>query len=194
MRLAVVVPMKPFALAKARLRPGLGDVARQKLAADMLRHVLAAVAASRVAKASGVVSADPAALALAREYGFAAIFEESPKGYNQAVMRASAWAQARQCDALLILPGDLRHISPEDIQFIARLAEPHSQVVVVAPDAKAVGTNALLMRPLGLIRPSFGPNSFRQHCAAAHSVRTLCLTYYSFSTAHDVDYPSDLIF
>ncbi|HID35325.1 MAG TPA: 2-phospho-L-lactate guanylyltransferase, partial [Anaerolineae bacterium] len=51
MKLAVVIPMKPLARAKARLRPRLGDAARQELAAGMLKHVLAAVAASRVAEA-----------------------------------------------------------------------------------------------------------------------------------------------
>jgi len=191
-KLAVAVPMKPFALAKARLRPGLGDAARQKLAADMLRHVLAAVAASRVAEACGVVSADPAALALAAEHGFETIYEEEPRGYNAAAARASAWAQARRCDALLILPADLPLLTPTDIRGIANLASIYNKVVIIAPDATQTGTNALLLRPPGAIASAFGENSFQHHCAAASAAGLSCHSYHAHSLAHDIDWPSDI--
>jgi len=191
-KLAVAVPMKPFALAKARLRPGLSDAARQKLAADMLRHVLAAVAASRVAEARGVVSADPAALALAAEHDFETIYEEEPRGYNAAAARASAWAQARRCDALLILPADLPFLTPEDVRELALLAESNFPAVLIAPDARAEGTNALLLRPPDAIPPSFGCASLARHQRLARSMGLDPIIYRSPTIAQDIDWIEDL--
>jgi 2-phospho-L-lactate guanylyltransferase len=192
MKLAVAVPMKPFALAKARLRPGLDDAARQKLAADMLRHVLAAVADSRVAEACGVVSADPAALAIAKGYGFEAIHEEEPLGYNAAAARASVWAQRYGCDALLILPADLPLITPEDIHNLTRLADARPQVVIIAPDAREEGTNALLLRPPDIIPPSFGLNSFHRHQQLVRTVGVDLIVHRSLTIAQDIDWIEDL--
>jgi len=192
MKLAVAVPMKPLARAKARLRPRLGDAARQKLAADMLKHVLAAIAASRVAEACGVVSADPAALALAEEAGCEAILEAEPVGYNAAAARASAWAQARRCDALLILPSDLPLITPDDIRQLARLAEPHPHVVVLTPDVHQQGTNAILLRPPDVIPFQFGPHSFSRHRELARNARIPYLIFHSPTLARDIDWPQDL--
>ena len=192
MRLAIAVPMKPLALAKARLRPGLGDAARQKLAADMLRHVLAAVAASRVAEARGVISADPAALALATEHGFEAISEPEPQGYNVAAARARAWAQARRCDALLILPSDLPFLTAADVQLMAFVARTETSIVVISPDARAEGTNALLLRPPEAIPFHFGPDSFRQHLHLAQLASIPAVIYHSPGLARDIDHPHDL--
>ncbi len=191
MKLAVAIPMKPLARAKARLRPSLDDAPRQKLAADMLRHVLTAVATSCVAETCGVVSADPAALALAAELGCEAIVESAPAGYNQAAIRASSWAQARRCDALLILPADLPLLTPGDIRAMARLAESHRKTMVIAPDAREAGTNALLLRPPHILNPAFGPGSFSRHLRLARIARISTLIYHSATIAQDIDRPED---
>ncbi len=192
MRLAAAIPMKPLSLAKARLRPGLDDAARQKLAADMLRHVLTTIASCRLVTARGIVSADPAALALARDYDFDAIDEATPEGYNQAVSRAIAWAQTRRCDALLILPADLPFLTTADICHLARLAHLHDRAVVIAPDAAESGTNALLLRPPDVIQPAFGSNSFHRHKKLAQTAKSVTLFFYSSTIARDIDWPEDL--
>ena len=192
MKLAVAVPMKPFALAKARLRPGLSNAARQKLAADMLRHVLAAVADSRVAEACGVVSADPAALAIAKEYGFEAIDEKGISGYNGASGAAIAWAQALRAEALLLLPADLPFLTAEDLRNLVQLADDHCSVVIIAPDSRHQGTNALVLRPPGIISPSFGENSFLRHQRLARAAKVDYLIYDSPGIAQDIDWPEDL--
>ena len=192
MRLAVAVPMKPLARAKARLRPGLGDAARQELAVNMLTHVLAAIAASRVAEACGVVSADPAALALAASWGCEAIQEPAPRGYNAAAARASAWAQARRCDALLILPSDLPHLTPGDLQALAQRAADCTPALVIAPDTSRTGTNALLLRPPHLMPTHFGPSSFLRHLEQAHLIGVQPIIYDSPTLARDIDWPQDL--
>ncbi len=192
MKLAIAVPMKPLDRAKARLRPSLGDASRRHLAIEMLTHVLAIIQASRVAEACGVVTADPTALALAAQYHCERIFEPSPTGYNAAAARASAWAQARHCDALLILPADLPFLRTDDLQQLAQLARPHSQAVIIAPNTTHTGTNALLLRPPNIIKTAFGPNSFGHHYQAAQKAGVHPIIYESPSLAQDIDWPDDL--
>lgn len=192
MKLAVAIPMKPLSLAKARLRPSLNDAARRELAVDMLQHVLTAVADCRAVAARGIVSADPAALALARDYDFDAIEEDAPKGYNQAASRAGVWAQTRSCDALLILPADLPFLTTADICHLARLAQLHDRAVVIAPDAAETGTNALLLRPPDIIQTAFGSDSFHRHKKIAQTAKGVTLVFYSSTIAQDIDWPEDL--
>jgi len=192
MKLAIAIPMKPLHLAKQRLRPGLNDAARQELARAMLTHVLTAVAASGVAEICGIVSADPAALALAVQYGFEPIVESQPRGYNAAATRASIWAQQRGADALLILPADLPRLIPADICAMAKLAKDHPRVIVIAPDKTLSGTNALLLRPPNVIPTQFGPDSFQAHCQVTINAAMLLRLYNATTLSHDVDWPTDL--
>jgi len=192
MKLAVAIPMKPFSLAKQRLRPDLDAVTRQELATMMLAHVLAAVAASGVIAIRGIVSADPAVLGLAAQYGFEPIAEPEPRGYNAAAARARAWAQARGADALLILPADLPLLSPSDIFNLARLAAPHQRVLIIAPDAAESGTNALLLRPPQAMSCHFGPHSFEWHQRLAQKAGLPFFIYRSTTIARDIDWPEDL--
>lgn len=192
-RLAVVVPMKPLAMAKQRLRPAVGDAARQRLAGAMLVHVLHIVQDSGVADVAGIVSDDPGVLALAAQYGFAAIADNPIAGYNAAVQRASTWAQAHDAHALLILPSDLPLLTTADIQTIVGLIDT-PKGIVIAPDASKTGTNALLLRPPHLIKPQFGPHSFQRHCQQAARLGCPPIIYHSPTLAHDIDSPSDLAF
>ncbi len=190
-RLAVIVPMKPLALAKQRLRPAIGDKERQQLARSMFLHVLTVIHNSGVADFTGVVSSDTNVLALAQLHGFECIADES-QGYNVAIERASRWSQMRGAAGLLILPADLPLITVEDIQALLELAGDRPHAIVIAPDATETGTNALLLRPPDLIQPSFGPDSYNRHCALARDAGVEPIIYRSPSLAYDIDLPSDL--
>ncbi|HID35356.1 MAG TPA: 2-phospho-L-lactate guanylyltransferase, partial [Anaerolineae bacterium] len=109
-----------------------------------------------------------------------------------AATRASAWAQARHCDALLILPGDLPLLTPDDIRQLARLAEPHLRIVVLAPDIHQQGTNAILLRPPDIIPFQFGPDSMSRHRTLARTAQIPCLLFHSSTLAQDIDWPQDI--
>ncbi len=192
MKLAVAIPVKPFHLAKTRLHPRLDAAARQELAIAMLRHVMGVVMDSNVGVVRGLISADPAALALARTHGFEVIPESEPQGYNWAALRARAWAQSLGCDALLILPSDLPLLTANDLQSINFLAEARPRAVVIAPDAAETGVNALLLRPPGVIPPSFGLMSFQRHQLLARRACVSTAIYRSPGFANDIDLPAHL--
>ncbi len=193
MNLAVVIPMKPLALAKARLRPHLDPDAHQTLVTSMLLHVMSAVQASGVAHHCAVLSADPYLWHLAQARGCGSIPEPKPRGYNQAVQQAQDWAVAQGDDALLILPGDLQWLIPEDVQRLARRAQQQPRAVVIAPDASHTGTNALLLRPPHIIAPQFGPASFLKHQQAARAAGLTPIIVGSPTLARDIDWPGELV-
>jgi len=183
--------MKPFHLAKQRLRPAVGDSERQQLARAMFLHVLNIIHNSGIADFIGVISSDASVLALAQTNGFENISDHS-LGYNEAIKRARSWAQMRGASALLILPADLPHLTTADIRTLKELAGKSPQTIVISPDATESGTNALLLRPPDLIQPSFGPDSFNRHCALVRAVGIEPAIYRSPSIACDIDLPSDL--
>ena len=190
-RLAVIVPMKPLALAKQRLRPALKDTERRALAYDMLTHVLATVSISEIADLAVLVSADNQVLQLAHDWDFVPL-QENESGYNQSTTQAIAWTQTEGIDTVLILPADLPNLQTDDLINLISLMSDEPQMAIVAPDATETGTNALLIRPPDLIQPSFGPDSFNRHCALARTAGVEPTIYRSPSIAGDIDLPADL--
>lgn len=195
-RLAVIVPMKPLALAKQRLRPALDEAARVALARHMLEHVLATVRASGVADLALLISADGEVRELARSFGFWPLAESAangaPVGYNEAVGQAIRRACAQGAATALVLPADLPLLTPADLRELVALTGTTPQAVVIAPNANETGTNALLLRPPTLFAPAFGPDSFRRHLALARRAGVEPTVYRSPGLACDVDWPADL--
>jgi 2-phospho-L-lactate guanylyltransferase len=64
--------------------------------------------------------------------------------------------------------------------------------VVIAPSRRLDGTNALFLRPPGLIPFAFGPGSLEQHQQAARAMGLEPVIYRSPTTALDLDVPMDL--
>jgi 2-phospho-L-lactate guanylyltransferase len=100
-------------------------------------------------------------------------------------------AQVYATGGILILPADLPLLNVKDLQKLIAMAQD-APSGVIAPDRRNDGTNALLVRPAGLIDYAYGPNSFQKHCdrikAAGANVQICEL--YSFSL--DLDIPDDL--
>ena len=189
--LAVIVPMKPFSLAKQRLRPVLQDEERRALAYDMLTHMLATVAESNIADMAVLVSADQQVLQMAATRDFHPL-QESTSGYSESTAQAIQWTQTKGIDTVLILPADLPNLQPADLHGLIALLPDEPQAMIIAPDATETGTNALLLRPPDLLPPSFGPDSFNRHCSLARSIGVEPIIYRSPSLAYDIDLPADL--
>jgi 2-phospho-L-lactate guanylyltransferase len=138
-----------------------------------------------------VVSRDQAALALAREHGARTVQESGTPQLNVALARATVVAKNYATRGVLILPADLPLITSEDVRaMLERAVEP--PVVVVAPDLRREGTNALLVCPAGLIEYEFGPGSFQRHCERARRAGAHLEICELPSLALDMDLPEDL--
>jgi 2-phospho-L-lactate guanylyltransferase len=129
------------------------------------------------------------ALDLARRHGATALVE-SESGLNAALNQAREWAMARGAQVLLVLPADLPRLTCGDITTMLDLArEP--RCVVIAPDARDEGTNALLLCPPDALNFAFGPQSFYEHCAQAETSQLASHIYRSPTVALDLDTPAD---
>jgi len=191
MTLWAIVPVKPLRHGKSRLAEVLTQEERVDLNRRLLAHTLDTLMATPEIEQVLVISRDQAALALAREHGARTVQESGAPQLNVALARATIVAKNYATRGILIVPADLPLIAPEDIQaMLERAKEP--PVVVVAPDRRQEGTNALLVCPVGLIEYDFGPGSFRRHCDRALRAGARLEVCELPSLALDMDLPEDL--
>ncbi len=168
-----VVPIKPVATRKTRLRGHLTPTEIETLTEVMLRHVLDV--AGRV-EAIGTVTL----LAAERYSGWTGDWFPDPgMGLNAAL---GAMARAVP-DRLLVLHADLPALVPDDVAAMVA-----ADGASVSPDLRGAGTNAIALGDARDFDFAFGAGSFERHCAAlpgAGIVRRPGL-------ALDIDLPEDL--
>src|ERR1051325_7517995 len=163
MTLWAIVPVKPLRRGKSRLAGTLAEDERTELNRNLLQNTLKTLTDIRELEEVLVISRDPAALTIARNYGARTVREDGQPELNTALKRATVVAQVYATRGVLVLPADLPLISRSDVTtLIERASDP--LVVVIAPDRHEKGTNALLISPSGLIEYDFGINSFQRHC------------------------------
>lgn len=185
-----LLPVKAPALSKQRLKGVLTPQEREALMRAMLRDVLEALA--DVTGLEGVLvatrSADVGRIAL--EFSAEIFAETSGADQSQSVMEAIDYLIRRHhAQTVLVLPGDVPRIAASDVN---ELLEQHKHVTLV-PDAKGVGTNAVLASPPDAISFQFGKDSFQRHLASANAAGLSPLILPNEHFAHDIDEPSDLV-
>ena len=191
MALWAIVPVKPLRRGKSRLAGVLSPEERNDLNRRLLTHTLETLNAIPEIEQVLVISRDQAALSLAREHGARTVLENGAPELNVALARATIVVKNYATRGLLIVPADLPLISPEDINAMLDIAvDP--PVVVLAPDHRQQGTNALLVCPVGLIEYDFGPGSFQRHCERALQAGARLEILELPSLALDMDMPEDL--
>lgn len=191
MSLWAIVPVKPLRRGKSRLGEVLSIEERVQLNFYLLSHTLSVLSEITSIDHTLVVSRDSAALALARDHGAKTVQEDSQSNMNLALRRATAIAQAYSTEGVLILPADLPLLQPSDVEGLIALAE-HPPIVVISPDRRMDGTNALLVRPAGLIDYAFGPGSFHRHCNRVNKFSIPLEIYQNAAIGLDLDLPEDL--
>jgi len=193
MTLWAVVPVKPLRRGKSRLASVLSEEERTTLNRKLLAHTIETLVKIPELEQVLVISRDPEALALARYRGARTVLEDGAPHLNVALTRATVVAATYAARGILILPADLPQISEEDIRTMIKEGE-EPPVVVIAPDHRKEGTNAMLINPAGLIKYVFGPNSYERHAALAEAKGAKVKILELPSLAHDVDLPEDLAF
>lgn len=191
MSLWAIVPVKPLKRGKSRLAGILTEEERTQLNQNLLEKTLKTLSQIKELDHVLVVSRDPHALTIARNFGAKTVQEDGQPHLNTALARASVVAQVHSTQGILVLPADLPLLTTEDVlALIDRAVKP--PVVVIAPDRHNKGTNALLMFPAGLIEYDFGEGSFQRHCERARQVGAKLEIVELPSLALDLDLPEDL--
>ena len=185
-----IVPVKPFQNAKSRLAGILSPQERAGLSREFLGNALAVLGQVPAVERMLVISRDTEALALARSRGAYTVTEAGAPDLNAALSRATEVAQSLGARAVLILPTDLPLLNAQDITEIA--ADPDDDpLMVIVPDRHEKGTNALYLRPPGLIQYTFGRDSFQKHLAQARRACARVKVSRRPALALDVDLPED---
>jgi 2-phospho-L-lactate guanylyltransferase len=186
----ILVPVKNLSSAKQRLAPVLDQPARTQLAQAMLHDVVATLAAWPRQPACALVTSDPFAIELARQYDFEIIPDPANPGETGAIEMATRLCVSRGVDSTLVIPADIPLIQASELEQI--LAHAPDQGSVLAPAADGRGTNAALRRPANLFPLRFGNDSFKPHLAAAQATGKPCVVLQLPGIAVDVDNPADL--
>ena len=187
-RFAVLVPVKPPAFAKSRLRD-LGDDARRDLATAFAVDTVTAAAACPLVDRVLVVTDDHVLARGLADLGVDVIPDGTSDDLNGTLALAAAEMHRRRPDLRLVaLCADLPALRPEDLA--AALAAAPTDVMAFVADADGTGTTAVVAPSLELFRPAFGPASRQRHLdAGAHELDEVDVP----TLRRDVDDRDDLV-
>ncbi len=186
-----VVPVKPLGQGKSRLRDVLTSSERRDMGREMMLRTLVVLASTPGIARTLVVSQDAEVLALAEREGAQAVPEGRVLHLNRALKRATRVATQSGASAVLVLPADLPLLEREQVERLLVLAGDRP-VVVIAPDRKRQGTNALLCSPPGLIEYAFGRDSYAHHQARVRRAGARLEICVLPELELDLDSPEDL--
>ncbi len=180
-----VVPLKRFADAKRRLAGVLDPESRRQLSTAMLRDVLAALTATPGLDRIVLATSEPGVA------GFGCpVIDDGGGDLNVAIARAAAALKAAGAERMLVLPADVPLVTTPEIARV--LAAGEAAPVVIVPDQRGLGTNALLLSPPAAMNPCFGPDSRARHAAAASNLGLASTELRLPGLGFDVDEPEDL--
>lgn len=179
-----IIPVKPLRYGKSRLSHILSPDERAQLTTTMLHHTLQILEEVPGIYRTLVISRDPAALKLARQYGAYTYGEGDKQDLNLALSRAAHIAAAREASGILVLPADLPLLGVADVEMMLDGAMPplrptrsssnghlgyhhRPRVVAICPDKHEDGTNALYISPPVGFNFKFGDGSFQRHLGEA---------------------------
>jgi 2-phospho-L-lactate/phosphoenolpyruvate guanylyltransferase len=177
---AVLIPVKSFATAKARLGETLDPSQRAELARTLATAVVAAAAPHPVF----VATDDPEVAQWATGLGATVVDCPAP-GLDAAVRRGVAAIAAAGHDRVLIAHGDL-----SDPAALAGLFDLDGTVLV--PDDRLDGTNVVVVSTRGRFVFSYGPGSFARHLSEAERMGGPIHIVRDPGLSLDLDGPADL--
>ncbi len=186
----IIVPHRGLEAAKTRLAPSLSPEERMFLASQLLQRVLKVV---REVSDDVVVISPSRALREIVEPSGARLAVQRGMGLNAGLDQARLEAVIDQVDTLIILHGDLPNLQASEVEELMRaLPANGSPGVAIAPDRAGTGTNALVLRPPGVINFRFGSGSFARHLDEVERAGVPLVAVNRAGLAFDLDTPEDL--
>lgn len=189
--IAVVIPVRSLESAKSRLGEVLDAEERRDLVTGLLRRTIAAARDAGLDPVL-VVSDDREVAALASAAGASTIGQHRP-GLNAALDDARDASAGDGVVGLVVLPADLPLVDADAVRALAgELRDGRDATVVLVPDRHGRGTNALALRPPGIIPFSFGPDSRTAHRRSAERAGARYVEL-DGPLSVDLDTPEDLL-
>ena len=189
----LLIPFKSLATAKQRLAPALNAQQRSQFAEAMLGDVMAAASEVRNRIDVALVTGDPRAQAMAREFNFLVIEDTRNESETAAIEMATAWCESAAADGYdtsIVVPADIPLIRGDELHRVLDAAPEEGMVIVPAYDRR--GSNCILRRPPSIIPLRFGNDSFVPHCEAMRRTGNELIVLEMPGIGLDVDNPHEL--
>lgn len=177
---AVLIPVKAFADAKARLAPALDPDERAALALAMATNVLAAAAPLD----TWIVCDDREVASWATRSG-AYVLWKPGRGLNGAVAESVTDLAHLDIARVIVCHADLPHA-----RELAHLDDGTG--ITLVPDRRDDGTNVIVVPTDCGFEFQYGPGSFERHVAEANRRSSTVRVVRDRRLAWDVDLPDDL--
>jgi 2-phospho-L-lactate guanylyltransferase len=188
-----IIPVKPLRRGKSRLAKVISAEERADLNHYLLEHTIKVLRTIDEIENILVISRDTEALALARDLGARTVQEYGSPGLNTALTRAVEIVRSYETCDVLVIPADLPKLEADDIKTILSFRND-PPIVVIVPDRKKEGTNALLVCPPDLIEFKYGEGSFQKHVQNAQESGARLEICELPSLEIDLDEPEDLAY
>jgi len=191
LKIAAIVPVKTFSLAKTRL--GLSLQQKEELCKIMLEEILHILSISPQIEKTVIVTKEEKAIELGKKYNAIIIPDKEEKSVNNAVALADKYLLENKFDASIVFPQDIPFIKTQDIDFMLNYKVPPNFAIVV-PSRRFDGTNALVRMPIDLMITHYDEDSYKIHMNTAKEyTRNVALVFVK-RIMWDVDNMDDLRF
>ena len=190
MSLCAIIPIKPLKRGKSRLSDVLSQEKREELNQYLLSYTLQCLKNIKTIDHIIVISHDPLALTLARNFGAKTVIENRNSNINRALRKATKAAKAINSSKIIIVPADLPLLTKEDILFVINESGNPPEIVIV-PDRRKSGTNVLFINPIGTMKYEFGECSFKKHLKQAEIKEINIKICIRENLSFDLDLPED---
>lgn len=191
MKIAAIIPVKTFSLAKTRLDLSLQQ--KEELCKIMLEEILHTLSISPQIDKTVIVTKEVKAIELGKKYNAIIISDNEEKSVNNAVALADKYLLENKFDASIVFPQDIPFIKTQDIDFMLNYKIPPNFVIVV-PSRRFDGTNALVRMPIDLMITHYDEDSYKIHMNTAKEyTRNVALVFVK-RIMLDVDNMDDLKF
>lgn len=205
-----IIPVKPLRYGKSRLSHILTPDERAELTSNMLRRTLKVLNEVADVFRCLVISRDPAALKIGRQFGAYTYGEGDKQDLNVALTRGAHIAAAQEATGVLVIPADLPLITADDVEMmLAGVAPPiapsrardytngslgfhQPRAVTICPDRSEDGTNALYVSPPIGFDFKYGEGSFQRHLREAERLGMEARIVHAPGLKFDLDTEEDL--
>jgi len=205
-----IIPVKPLQYGKSRLSHILTPEERAELTSNMLRRTLQVLNDVAGIFRCLVISRDPAALKIGRQFGAYTYGEGEKQDLNVALTRGAHIAAAQEATGILIIPADLPLITVEDVEMMLAGLAPtiapsrardytngsigfqQPRAVAICPDRDEDGTNALYLSPPIGFDFKYGDGSFQRHLREAERLGMQARIVHAPGLKFDLDTEEDL--
>jgi 2-phospho-L-lactate guanylyltransferase len=192
MAIWAIVPVKPLAHGKSRLSGVLNSDERMSLNIRLLKRTLDTISHVPEIEKTVIVTNDPEVVKITQTFSFDVCIEENECGMNRALDRGIGILKRNQVQSAIILPSDLPFVTVREIQVMIKMG-CESKAMVIAPDRKKQGTNAIFYHCLEKVDFEFGPMSYEKHVNSAKANGVPVCIFESDTFGLDIDLPEDLM-